>query len=451
MRKLFCVLAGLLFSLGSISADTLEGKWSGVLEVPPQVSLKLVFNISAASDGGFTVTMDSPEQNAYGIAAEVNYLSEDSISVSVPAIAVVYKAALASDGTLSGTFSQGMLRRDLVLKRGADARKRPQTPVPPFEYSIEDVAFRNEAADVTLAGTLVRPARFSAETPVVILVSGSGLQNRDEEIFEHRPFAVIADWLARNGIASLRYDDRGFGDSTGSGAVATTADFASDAACGVEYLRSKAEFGKIGVLGHSEGGEIAFILASDDKSAPDFIVTLGAPALRGDSILADQSRTAMLGGGMPEDAVNSYVSALLKLYPAYTSGGADAARRVIAQECKGWDKSPLMASLKANMEKIVVQMNPWIAYTVAFSPSESISGIKCPAFVLYGEKDTQVRAQLNAPVVRKLNSSVKVKEYSGLNHLFQNAATGAVSEYAVIEETISPSVLSDIVEFINSL
>lgn len=439
---LFCVFTAL--------ADSLVGQWSGLLEISQAAQLKLRFNIKALpADGQYEATMDSPDQGAYNIPAVIRYISADSVSLEVPAIMMKYSGALR-DGVLVGRFSQGMVRRDLNLKRVEAVRKRPQTPVPPFPYTTEDIVFENAADGVELAGTLVRPQGCTQSTPVVLFVSGSGLQNRDEELFDHKPFAVIADFLARNGIASLRYDDRGFAESTGDATDATTADFARDAAAGLDYLRGKAGFSKVGVLGHSEGAQIAFILAAGRPAAPDFIVALGAPALRGDSILADQSAIALSKAGVQPDAIDAYKTVLIRMYEAYSCCGVDSARRLVAAECDAWPVSPVKASLKANLDKILDHMNPWLAYSVALSPARYISAVTCPVFAAYGEKDMQVRPQINVPALKAASSIPVVKVYPGLNHLFQTAPTGDVSEYVAIEQTIAPEVLQDIVDFINN-
>lgn len=465
-------LSGMLFAAsflgtGTAAGEEISGSWHGAIKITPQTELRLVLNLLSGEDGTVGVTLDSPDQGVYGIPGEVGFVSNDSVSVSVPRIGVGYRAR-KEDGKLVGEFSQGSLKCALIMSPGKEALSRPQTPVPPFPYQEKEVKVENRADSVMLSGTLVLPEGWGRDTPVVVMVTGSGLQNRDEELFGHKPFAVIADWLARKGIASLRYDDRGCGKSSGNGAVATTADFVYDAAAVVGYLRDNKGFRNVGVLGHSEGAAIAFVLADcgdginkvgdtavGDRCAvakrPDFIVALGLPVLRGDSILADQSEVQLRMGNMPDEVVGAYKDVLLKMYDGMIAEGWEKGAGRIDLLCAEWPATPVYASLKANLKKIAATGNPWLEYFIGFSPAANISRTKCPAFVLYGEKDIQVRPSLHMPGFKSLRPDAVVKCYPDLNHLFQHAASGTVQEYGKIEETISPEVLEDISSYIQSL
>lgn len=367
----------------------------------------------------------------------------------MPKIAASFAGGLRA-GQINGIFKQGSIELPLELVPGEGKRNRPQTPQAPFPYIIKEVTFANPAADAVLAGTLTLPEGLGADTPVVLMVTGSGLQNRDEELFEHRPFAVIADYLARRGIASLRYDDRGVGQSTGDPTEAKTTDFAQDAAAGVEYLRNKEGFAKTGVLGHSEGSTVAFILGAgrNEASRPDFIVAMGAPAMRGDSILADQSATAMRESGADETEIADYCRALLEFYDIVRREGVDKADSKIDGLFAGMPDGTVYGQMKMNLHAIARSMNPWLTQFVAFSPAEVIKSAKVPALVLYGSLDQQVRPEINMPRMQALAPGATVKLYEGLNHPFQHAVRGDIAEYAEIEETISPEVLSDIADFI---
>ena len=286
-------------------------------------------------------------------------------------------------------------------------RKRPQTPQPPFPYQTEEVAFTNENAEATFCGTLTLP---KGANTVMLMVTGSGQQNRDEELFEHKPFAVIADYLARHGIATLRYDDRATGKSVGGDVKdATTKDFADDALAGIEWLRQNKRFKKVGIIGHSEGGLIAFMLGALDKV--DFIVSLAGPAVRGDSLLLEQNK-ALLGDkakGLTIESVRSNVSALQK---------------------------------------------SWYNFYIDYDPQPDLARIACPVMAVNGSKDLQVVASQNIPALRRLltkNGQNVIKEYPDLNHLFQYCQTGIPTEYGQIEETFSEEVLNDIVEWIQQL
>ena len=392
----------------------LLGSWSGKLNVGA-ASLTLVLNLEQA-DGYVKVSLDSPDQGAKGIPASKEYLSDDSLAVKVAQIGMTYRARL-KDGKLDGAFSQNGFSTSLILAKGvAPEVKRPQTPKPPYPYMTEEVTFRNNTDGATLAGTLTWPVGYdkqSKQKPVVVLlVSGSGQQNRDEELFEHKPFLVIADYLARQGIATLRYDDRATGASVGGEVKnATTEDFARDAAAGLDFLRSRNAFSKIGLLGHSEGGSIAFMLAA--KKRTDFIVTLSGPGVKGDTLLAAQSNRILSLSGMPANM-----------------------------------------TVEKYRQQQAVQETPWIKWFIDYDPSDDIRQTHCPVFALNGERDCQVISSQNLTAIQRLLPKLKqnlIKEYPTLNHLFQHSTTGLVAEYGQIEETISPEVLSDIVQWINGL
>lgn len=427
--KSLCLISAFAVSAAfAVAQQPLSGSWKGELKVTPQVSLKLVINL-AEKDGATVATMDSPDQNAYGIPAVVIFASADSINVSVTAMGANYAGRLA-DGRIHGTFRQGMAQFPLELEPGKVELKRPQTPQPPFPYTTEEVHFTANVLDsYAFSGTLTLPEGWTEKTPMVVMVTGSGTQNRDEEIMGHRPFAVIADYLARHGIGSLRYDDRGYGIEN-STANLTTESNARDAQAAVNYLRGR-KFRKVGVLGHSEGGEIAFMLA-DGKEKPSFIVTLGAPAVRGDSLLVDQNRALMEAGHTPQDVTDSYTTALQKLYAEKIAGKTADVNAITA----AWPPSPVYNQLKDNLKKIATLNDRWMDFFISYSPAKAIATTKIPALALYGEKDIQVRPALNAARLKELSPKVRVKVYPGLNHLMQTAVTGLPTEYGAIEERL---------------
>ena len=391
----------------------LLGSWSGKLKVGV-MSLTIVLHLEQA-DGYVAVSLDSPDQGAKGISAFKEYLSDDSLAIKVESIGVTYRAKL-KDGKLDGKFVQHGFTIPLELTQGVPEVNRPQTPQPPFPYETEEVTFRNERDSATLAGTLTWPVGYDAKSKqkpmVVIFVSGSGQQNRDEELFEHKPFLVLADYLARQGIATLRYDDRATGQSVGGDVKnATSEDFARDALAGIDYLRNRKAFSKVGILGHSEGGLIAFMLGG--KKKVDFIVSLAGPSVKGDTLLATQgNRIMILSGQLPNMSVKKY------------------------------------------RETVAEMNNPWINWFIDYDPSDDIRQTRCPVFALNGDRDCQVISTLCLPAFQRLLPTSKknrIKQYPGLNHLFQHSATGVPTEYGEIEETIAPEVLSDIAEWINSI
>ena len=380
---------------------SLAGDWNGVIE-----QFGLAFELHL----GDTCRAYSPDQTDIALAAEIQKITDTTVRVKFPKVMAIFEGTLQGD-SLVGTFSQMGQKSPLVLKRGKTVRQRPQNPEPPFPYATEEVSFEN--GDHTLAGTLSLPEN-KPEAPVVLLVSGSGPQNRDEELMGHRPFAVIADAFARAGIATLRYDDRGTAASTGDFSTATTADFADDAAAGIRFLRGKG-FAKVGLLGHSEGGTIAFLLAGSPDAAtdasPDFIVSMAGMAERGDSTLVRQTKAMLKANGVP-DAV------------------AGLAVRKVMKEMK--------------------KQTPWGPYFLALDPAPAIAATRCPVLALNGEKDTQVIPEYNLEKIRQLLPTADTRLYPGLNHLFQHCETGLSSEYSLISETLSPEVLADMAAWISA-
>lgn len=401
MKKRFLTLA--LACIGiTASAQNISGTWSGELVAGSQ-KIPLVLNLM--TDG--KCTLDSPQQGARGIPANVDFLSADSLKVSVSSLNASYAAHL-ENGELKGLFTQNGFKLPLNLKPGELAKaNRPQTPQPPYPYETEEVTFTNDKAGATLAGALTIPADAKC---VLLMVTGSGAQNRDEEVFEHKPFAVIADRLARAGIATLRYDDRATGQSVGGmDPNATTKDFAEDAEAGIEWLRTSKRFKKVGILGHSEGGSIAFMLGAQKKV--DFIVSLAGPGVKGDSVLLAQNK--LLGG--------------------------EAAKDLTIDQLR---------------EAPVIKQSPWIQWFIDYDPQGDIAKIKCPVMALNGSKDCQVDARQNLNALRRTlprNKQNLIKQYDGLNHLFQHCQTGLPTEYGTIEETFSEEVIRDIITWIKQL
>ena len=407
MKKALLLLCLLCPFFGVSAQHAMDGVWTGKLNVGPQ-TLTLVLHVAHEATGNVVCSLDSPDQGAMNIPVKSDYCSADSISVSLEQLGLSYQGRLKDD-EIVGTFTQG-LAFPLTLKRGEETLKRPQNPMEPFPYKTEEVTFTNATDKATLVGTLSYPIAYKkGKTPVVLMVTGSGQENRDEEIFGHKPFLVIADYLARHGVASLRYDDRGFSKSTGGDVKhATTADFARDAASGIEFLRTLKCFSKVGVLGHSEGGSIAFMLGA--KGKVDFVISMAGIGVRGDTALTAQANRLLELSGQP-----------MRL-------------------------STLQYRVNAYMKK-----SPWLNFFMDYDPSGDISKALCPVMAINGERDVQVISSLNLIGIKAhLTENPKnfVKEYPALNHLFQHCTTGNVSEYRMIEETISPEVLEDIVRFI---
>ena len=420
----------IVLTMLAFTANAQEGAWNGELDVMGS-KLPLVFNFSPNG-----CTMDSPSQNAKGIPAEKTVTDDGTIKVTVGMIGATFEGKMA-DGEIKGTFTQNGYPLPLTLKAGKLAVKRPQTPVPPFPYKEESVSFTN--AGYTFNGTLTLPENYTKDTPVVLMVTGSGQQNRDEELFEHKPFAVIADALARQGIASLRYDDRGWGDASVKFMNFTTDDFRQDAAAALPLLRKR--FNKVGILGHSEGGTIAMMLAAEGKT--DFIVSLAGMAISGKETLVMQNRQAMSVLGLPKETVDTYCNSISKALDEIASGKKASEINI--------DGMP--EALKPITIKSLQQADtPYIRHFLNVDVSELLSKIKCPVLALNGTKDTQVDCTANTIQLERglTNCKHTIKKVDGVNHLFQHCTTGNVVEYQQIEETIAPEVLQTITGWINS-
>ena len=404
------------------------GTWSGKLNVFGN-ELTLVFNLN-----GEDCTLDSPDQGIKGVPAKLEQTAV-GIKVSIPSINGSYEGVNMGD-SIMGTFKQHGQSFPLTLKSGAVKRNRPQTPIPPYPYKTQDVSFSN--GDAVLKGTLVLPENHTQNTPVLLMVTGSGLQNRDEEIFEHKPFAVIADALARQGIATLRYDDRGFGESTGDLVNVTTEDLKNDALAGVQLLRN--QFKRVGIIGHSEGGTIGFMLAAEGKV--DFVVSLAGGAVSFEKTLLDQNRWTLQQAGYSQDLTDRYCSALKSMFDELKAGGNP--------ELTNYNLPP---ELERNLQIAKAQSStPYMRYFLSLDLTDRLGRITCPVLALNGTKDRQVNCEENLSALQNgLAGPKEIKALDGLNHMFQHCSTGDISEYKDIEETFSPEALEIIINWLKKL
>ena len=429
MMKRLLLIAVLLLS-ASVYSHSQTGTWSGKLDVRG-TKLSLTFHLDEGNP-----TMDSPDQGAKGIPIEVTRSATGSITIKVPSIGATFEG-LWMIKQITGTFKQMSASLPLTLTPGEEKLNRPQTPKGPFPYAQEEISFSN--GDAVLKGTLVLPQGCTRNTPVLIMVTGSGLQNRDEEIFEHKPFAVIADAFARAGIATLRYDDRGFGESTGDIINCTTEDLKDDALAGIGLLRER--FDKIGVIGHSEGGSIALMLAAEKKV--DFIISLAGMVVSGRETLLWQNRIALMAAGVPAETTDVYCKALGDTFDACIAG----------TPIPSASKYDLPTALAQNLSAISFQLQtPYLKYFIAMDVRPLLGSISCPVMAFNGTKDTQVDPDSNLGALRNglpFNAKNQVEKIEGVNHLFQHCQTGAATEYRDIEETISPEILEKMVQWLS--
>lgn len=451
---IFLVVAAISAAACQAQEVTSSESWSGKIALGGQ-NLNIGFAIKHLPDGKQICTMDVPEQGARDIPVELKKNDADSLLISIPALRASYKGRRLAADNIEGIFTQNGMSFSLNLKAEGIQLRRPQIPLPPFAYTTEEVVFRNEAEGATLSGTLTYPVNFERynkhEVPVVLLITGSGGQNRDEEVFDHKPFLIIADFLAKNGIASLRYDDRGVGKSTGPTAGITTENNLADAEAGILFLRSLKKFGKIGVIGHSEGGTIAFMMGA--KGSVDFLISLAGSAANGIDVIVGQNEAAMQLQGVPQSLISDYAAALRLVYRDRTNDVPIANPSHYIEEMCNSNHLTLPANLKVNLEKCITYGGEWLTWFLKYNPADAIRQITCPAMALNGDLDMQVLSKDNLPVIKENlpdNDISLIKEYHGLNHLFQNCTPSTALSYGAIEQTISEEVLSDMANWIKT-
>lgn len=440
-----------VLSLLSPQEDQISGTWLGRIRTEAG-DLRIVFNINRTADGGLLATLDSPDQGAEGIPVDEISFKNGAFHLAINAIGAVFDGSVNDRGILNGYWKQAGISLPLSLERTAERPRliRPQEPKPPFPYREENVRFENEEDDVTLAGTLTIP-RGNGPFPAVILVTGSGPQDRNETIFGHKPFWVLADHLTRNGIATLRYDDRGVSRSTGDFIEATTSDFAGDVLAALRFMEDQraVDGDQLGVIGHSEGALIAPMIAHQVPGI-DFAVLLAPPGIVGEEIIISQSEAISRLQGAPEEAIAANSELQRSLFEVVK-------QRLDPEEERNQLRDLLIEAIGNQPEAIDAQLQqltaPWMVDFLTYDPKPALIDMQCPVLALIGENDLQVLAELNAPVLEAAfeeggNQNAVVKVIPGLNHLFQHAETGLPTEYVRIEETISPEVLELVTDWI---
>lgn len=434
----------------------IEGIWMGNLTVPGGLELKIVFNISTNPDGSINASMDSPDQGVSGIPVETVSYKDGNLNLGVKSLGSFEGVYKENNETIEGEWKQSGSTFPLVLNRieKAPDTHREQDPVKPYPYTEEEVVYENKEAGVKLAGTLTLP-QSEGPFPAVILITGSGQQNRNEEIAGHRPFLVLSDYLTRQGIAVLRVDDRGIGGSTGNVSQDITEDFAGDVLTGVEYLKSRKEIdpSRIGLIGHSEGGLIAPMVA---VKSPDiaFIVLMAAPGVTGEEILYMQSDRIARAEGASNETIAQNEALMRRMYSVVkeeknNTTAEEELREILRTEIANTSEQKTESSGHSEAvidAQVTALTSPWMRFFLTYDPRPTLMKVKCPVLAITGEKDLQVPPEEN---LRAIDDALKaggnkdyiVKELPGLNHLFQTAKTGSPSEYAKIEETISPDAL----------
>jgi pimeloyl-ACP methyl ester carboxylesterase len=432
-----------------------SGTWRGSV-----MSLPIVVRLERTDDDGWKGLLDSPNQGVTNFSLDGVRVTADSISFALAAAGARFEGSRVGADSVTGTWSQAGQSISLGLRRGGSdmGPARPQEPRAPYPYRAEEVSYDGAVPGVRFAGTLTLPDG-SGPFPAALLLTGSGPENRDEEIFGHKPFLVLADYLTRHGIAVLRVDDRGVGGSTGSLSNATLVDLADDANAGLEFLRGRADVaaGRVGLIGHSEGGLVAALAAERAKRPPAYAVLLSSPAVPLDSILRMQSAILGRAAGFSEDRLARERILYRRLHRALQAPGDSAA---VAPEVKSIVVELLSALPPEAMKaaggvdavadrQLRTILTPAFRYFIRYDPAPALSALRIPVLALYGEKDTQVPAAENAGSAERIFGAAKhadatVRTLEGLNHLYQTANTGMLAEYGSIEETFAPAALDTV-------
>jgi len=474
MKKLIIVLTCLLLAAG-VKAQDITGSWLGSISVGG-TNLHLVLNIKKSADSSYTSTLDSPDQKAFGITCNKTFLKKDSLFIAIATIGGGYAGVWDEKDGINGIYKQGGGKIALALKRISAADKadrgkdlvRPQTPKPPFPYYSEDVEYDNANKSLHYGATFTRP-NGDGKYPAVIIISGSGTQDRDGSMMKgHKPYWVLADYLSRNGIAVLRVDDRGAGKSSLGDSInrKTSLDFSYDVEASLNYLETRNDVDKkhLGLIGHSEGGMIAPMVAARRKDV-NFIVLWGGPEAGGANVLAEQYANTLVQQGVDTASANSYEKIYAQILKMLVSSPDEKTFETNAVTAfNAWKKMQPQQVLDAlnipedmttKIVKLYGDINnaPWIRFFVAYDPEKDLRKVKCPVLAVIGEKDTQVNAAENLEATKRIltaagNKNVEVKALPGLNHLLQTADTGQADEYENIQETISPMALKIISDWI---
>lgn len=449
----------LLFSVPAISQTASPaGVWEGALSAGT-MKLRVAVHIAAEAGGKFSAKMDSLDQNVRGIPITEVFWEPPSLRLALPPLQANYLGEMGAAGdTITGTWSQGGQQLPLVLKRVEKVTElvRPQTPRPPFPYREQSVTVRNPADNVALEGTLTLPPPGAGlKFPALLLISGSGPQDRDETIFAHKPFAVIADTLTRQGFAVLRLDDRGTGKSKGDFRSATTADFRADASAALDFLRARDGIDpkRVGILGHSEGAIAGAMIAAERPDDVAFLITIGGPGIPMAKLLIEQGDAVLKAQGAPDDVLRKQRATQEAMFPLLLSSKGSIEIKSELDAILKTDELPAAEKSVADAQ-LSQALSPWFRALLAIDPAKYFEKVRCPVLAINGEKDTQVVASSNlagiaAALKRGGNANVQTATLPKLNHLLQTATTGSPSEYSNIDETIAPEALRHIGEWLS--
>ena len=461
--KLLFLLSVMSLTVFGQNNSGIEGNWTGTLDVNG-TKLRIVLKVSKAADGSLAAKFDSPDQGATDLPIDSIAQKDKTVSFSAARFGIGFEGTLNDAGDeIAGNLKQGANSMPLVFKRTGEIRqaRRPQMPQKPFPYKEEEVSYTNTKDGVKLAGTLTLPAG-EGKFPAVILITGSGAQDRDETVFGHKPFLVLADYLTRRGVAVLRVDDRGIGGSDAGSNNATSENFAGDVLAGIEFLKTRREIDakKIGLIGHSEGGMIAPMVAARSRDVA-FIVLMAGLGQTGEDVLYTQTALMQKVQGASEFTRAETLKAMKTAFTIAKSEKDDkiAVERINAALAK--QKSGLSETQQKEfdaIEKLIksqasMYVSSWFRYFLVFDPQTVLKKVKIPVLALNGENDLQVASKENLDLIAAAlkkggNKDATTLAFPKLNHLFQTSETGLPTEYGTIEETIAPKVLETIADWI---
>ncbi|EMY80043.1 hypothetical protein pgond44_13748 [Psychroflexus gondwanensis ACAM 44] len=453
MKTFYTFLLTIVLSSVALSQD-ITGDWQGELKFQGN-ALGINFHINK-TENGFASTMDVPLQGVEGYKSDATTYIDSLLTIQIKELGIQYQGKLALKDTIVGNFSQNGMSFKLNLKRGNNLPNRPQEPKPPYDYVIKEVSYKSTTDDVVLAGTLSLP-KGDGPFPAVMLLSGSGPQDRNSSIFGHKPFLLLAHELTQSGIAVLRFDERGVGESGGRTSEMTMATQMGDAQAGINYLLSNNQINrtKIGLLGHSLGGILAPKLAIENDI--DFLVLLAAPGVNGDAMMLKQRKDLLKLRGATDKQIEGTNGMLASLYSELRKSSLeDEALKTELQKKLAIKYETTLPVKELNEMVNSIVDNEELMAILKSSPANYFQKVSCPVLALNGSKDFQVSAKENLAAIEKAlsdggNTAIETHELEGLNHLFQDSDTGDISEYQVIEQTMSPEVLRLITEWVSNI
>ena len=466
MKRIITLLTTLLVSANCFAKNDPVGIWQGLLNAGKQ--LRVVFIISEGN-GKLSATMESPDQGVKDIPCSDVSVKGDSLHIELASLKSGYSGRFEADGSVAGVLNQGGMKFNLILKKvdKVEGPERPQTPVPPFAYKSEDVIYHNKDKSIQYGATITIP-NGKGPFPAIIMSTGSGSQNRDEELMGHKPFAVIADYLTKKGYIVLRVDDQGVGKTTGNPETATTADYAKDVMVGLEYLktRKEADKKKLGIMGHSEGGLIAEMVAAENKDV-HFIVILAGPGINIIQLMEEQNAAVLRNARLSQEAIEAYLPLYgeIATIVANVSSHKEAEEQIAAaiHTWKAKTHPNIVLAFGMNTDEGVSEMvkeftglydAPWWRFFIAQEPKQYLEKLNCKVLALNGEKDIQVISESNLAGIRAALAKSKspkydVQEMKGLNHLFQKCNSCTIQEYGTLTETFSPEALAVIGDWLD--